>query len=88
MTIQEFFKQGYKLIENAPTETLTEIDFEKADLEGVETIEYAIGTEGVKMNWIETVYVDQNPTFDVSKDSEIIKHDLSFKELNEFIASK
>jgi hypothetical protein len=88
MTIQEFFKQGYTLIENAPTETLTEISFESADLENLETVTDAYNTDGVNMEWIETNYVDENPTFDVRKDNELIKEDLTFDELDEFIASK
>lgn len=88
MTVQEFFKQGYTLIENAPTETVTEISFESADLENLETVTDAYNTDGVNMEWIETNYVDENPTFDVRKDNELIKEDLTFEELDEFIASK
>lgn len=88
MTIQEFFKQGYTLTENAPTETLTEISFENADLENLETVEDAYNTDGVNMEWIETNYVDENPTFDIRKNDELIERDLTFDELNKFIASK
>lgn len=88
MTIQEFFKQGYTLVENAPTETITEINFEYAELENLETVEDAYNTEGVKMDWIDTQYVDENPTFDIRKDYEIIETDLTFDELNEYIARK
>jgi hypothetical protein len=79
MTIQEFFKQGYTLIENAPTETLTEISFESADLENLETVTDAYNTDGVNMEWIETNYVDENPTFDVRKDNELIKARLNIR---------
>ena len=88
MTFTEFFKQGYSLIESAQTEQKTSIELDEVEFDGTEDITSIINMDGAKMNVIDTVYYDINPTFDVLFEHKVIEEDLSFDELEKFIGDK
>lgn len=90
MSLKEFFKSGYSLIEVAETSTKTKIDVEdveKVDFDNITDILELTSADNVTLELYNTEYYDENPIYDVYFDYELVKRHLSEKELNEFIES-
>lgn len=88
MNYSEFFKQGYEILEKAETITETMIEVkggENQDFTSLIDIFDVIGSDCVSESFVDTQYRDELPIFDVYKEHELIKRDMTCDELEEYI---